>query len=85
VTSNGSFAASFASSMVMPPHPASNWGAPDVQAQRREAIEAEQTRIARHMADATKQQEDRINAEARERAVAMRARVDIRSAPGASA
>jgi hypothetical protein len=72
VKSSGAFAAEFAQAMTVPSHPGSDWGSAEVRAQRRKVVEAEQAGIARHMAEATQQQEDRLNAEARERAAAMR-------------
>lgn len=63
--SSGSFAAGFASGMVVP-HPGANWSSADVQAQRRAEAEKEQARIADFYAEQTKTQEERQNREQRE-------------------
>jgi hypothetical protein len=64
-------AAAFAQSMIVP-HPGSAWADPDVQQRRRAAVMAEQEQIGAYHEQATKQQEERLNREERERAQAFR-------------
>jgi hypothetical protein len=59
-------AAAFAQSMTVP-DPGGHWADPDVQLRRRAAIMAEQEQIAAYHEQATKQQEERLNREERER------------------
>jgi hypothetical protein len=62
-----SMAAEFASIMAAPPHPGSHWADPEVQQQRRDESEKTHHRIGEFYQRETKQQEERINREERER------------------
>ncbi|HZV03629.1 MAG TPA: hypothetical protein VE999_00935 [Gemmataceae bacterium] len=64
---NGSFAASFAQSMIFPSGPGDRWSDPEVQAQRRAEIEKEQARLADYYTQQGKAQEERLNREEAER------------------
>jgi hypothetical protein len=70
--SSGSLAAAYAQSVAAPYHPGPRWSDPEYQTQRRAEVEKEQRRLADYYADATAQQEQRKNAEERERARAFR-------------
>ena len=69
--SSGSFAAEFAQSMIAP-HPGAAWSSPENQQQRREEALRERQRMADYYAELTKTQEERQNAEERERAATLR-------------
>ena len=58
--------------MIPPVHPGPNWAAADVQQRRVAEIAKEQKRLGDYYADATAKQEQRQNAEERERAQAFR-------------
>lgn len=62
-----SLAAAYVQGMTAPRHPGAAWADPDVQARRRAETEKEQQRLAEHYAEATEQQESRLNREERER------------------
>jgi hypothetical protein len=64
--STGAFAAEFAQSMVVS-HPGADWSHPNVLAQRRAEAEQVRRRQADYYQEQTKQQEERINREERER------------------
>jgi hypothetical protein len=57
---------------AVPSHPGSRWGEPEFQEQRRAEKEKEHRRMGEHYARMTAEQEDRINAEARENFAASR-------------
>jgi hypothetical protein len=67
VQNPNSFAAEFASSMVVPPHPGAHWADPEVVARRRQEAEREQQRIGEFYEQQTAAQEQRQNAEEKER------------------
>jgi hypothetical protein len=69
--SANSFAVAFAESMIVPSG-GSRWADPDVRQQRRAEIEKGQRELGEYYQRETVAQEERINAEARERAAAMR-------------
>ena len=54
---------------AMVPHPSADWAAH--QGERAESIRAKRKRLSDHYENLTKQQEDRVNAEERDRAAAM--------------
>jgi hypothetical protein len=58
--------------MTVPYHPGDRWCDPDVQARRRAEIEREQREIAYYHARATRDQEERLYREERERFAATR-------------
>jgi len=70
--SANNFAASYAQSMSPPPYDPARWADPEVQAQRRVEAEKRQREIGEYYQCQTEQQEDRINAEERERFTASR-------------
>jgi hypothetical protein len=72
LTSSGSFAAAFASSMTAPAYSPADWSKPEYQAQRRAEKEKNNREIGKNYQRMTEQQEDRINAEERERFAASR-------------
>ena len=49
------------------PHPGGPWADPEMRAQRCAEVVKEQQRLTDHYADATEQQEARLNAEERKR------------------
>jgi hypothetical protein len=67
-----SFAAEFASSMVVPDHPGSRWADPDVQARRRAEKEKQHREIGENYQRMTAEQEERLNREEREHFAASR-------------
>jgi hypothetical protein len=67
-----SFAVACAQSMVAPYHPGARWAEPEVQARRRAEAEKQQREIAEHYARMSREQEDRQNAEEKERFAASR-------------
>jgi hypothetical protein len=65
--SSGSMAAAFASGMAVPPHPGINWTDPEVQHQRRAEIDKQHREIGEHYQQQTRDQEERVNREERQR------------------
>jgi hypothetical protein len=63
----GSFAASYAQSMVAPYHPGQNWSDPEEVARRRQDAEREQNRISAFYAEQTAMQESARNEAERKR------------------
>jgi hypothetical protein len=71
LTSSGSLAAAFAG-MAIPYHPGANWADADEQSRRRAEIDKQHHRIGDFYQHQTEDQEERINAEERERFAASR-------------
>jgi hypothetical protein len=72
LTSSGSLAAAFADAMTVPYSPGAAWSDPEVREQRRKEGDREKQRIGEHYAKMTKEQEERLNAEERDRVAALR-------------
>jgi hypothetical protein len=66
-TSAGSLAAEFAQSMIAPDHPGPRWGDDDTRQERRREFEKETQRLGEFYQEQTAAQEERENAEERER------------------
>jgi hypothetical protein len=67
-----SMAVAYAETLMVPPHPGSHWADDDVRRQRRKEIEREHHRIGEFYQQQTESQEDRLNAEERQRFDALR-------------
>jgi hypothetical protein len=68
-TSSGSFAAELAQSMIVPAHPGPRWADDDIPQERRKEFEKEKQRLGEFYQEQTAAQEERQNAEERERFV----------------
>jgi hypothetical protein len=66
-TSSGSFAAEFASGMAAPIYDPADWSKPELQLRRRAEVERQHHEIGEFYQRETEQQEQRLNAEERER------------------
>jgi hypothetical protein len=53
--------------MVAPSHPGANWSSAEWQRHRAEVAQAERARLARYYAEAGRREEERQNADERER------------------
>jgi hypothetical protein len=62
-----SMAVAYAETLMVPAHPGSHWADDDVRRQRRKESEKEQRRISDFYQEQTASQEDRLNAEERQR------------------